>query len=300
MVSHLIWSQSEDYIVVEPFAVDSIRIDSTLLLNSLTIKPKTKWGFSLSSNNEYGVFLSRAIDSLILREGNVLKIVKYTNSSTNSGSLATMDIEIYKVDENTFYDLYMLHEKVKKKHKKRLENLPWIMKQSITKYEDGWYKENRFKSWYSIPRDSTTGKYLELGGSAGVDIILALNLHLNAELYLWNSSWFKISLSNKAGIMAVPMGEYSITYTSPGIKIAFPIKNVWLTGTFGKEYLRYHIEDEFYSGRKTDIIDKRIDIGLKFYKSKTKSIEVYYPLRLDDDIIPWWTGGIVFSMNYRI
>lgn len=300
MIGQLSWCQSEDHIVVEPYAVDSVRIDSTMLLTSLVIKPKTKWGFSLSYNNEYSVFLSRAIDSLILQEGNVLKIVKCTDSSTNSGSLAAMDIEIYKVDENTFYDLYKLHEEVKKKHKKRLENLPWIMKGTITKYEDGWYKENRFKSWYSIPRDSTTGKYLELGVSAGMDIILALNIHVNAELYLLNSSRFKISFSNKAGIMAVPMGEYSITYNSPGIKIGIPIKNVWLTGTFGKEYLRYHVEDEFYSGRKSDVIDKRIDIGLKFYKSKKRSIEVYYPLRLDDDIISWWTGGIVFSMNYRL
>jgi len=304
MIGQWVWCQSEDHIVIEPYALDSIQVDSSLLLQSFIIKPKTKWGFSLSSNNEYEVFLSRAIDSMLVKGGNVLKVLECTtddfNHSYNSRSLVEMKVEIYQLDENEYYDLYLQHEEIKNKHEKRYEDLSWIRKKTVTKYDDGWYAENRFKSWYSIPRDSTTGKYLELGVSAGSDILFALNMHFNTELYLLNKPYVKVSLSNKVGFMWVALAEYAITYDAPGIKLAVPIKNVWLTATYGKEFLRYHVPQEGLSVPKKDVIDKRLDIGLKFYKSKTKSIEVYYPLRLDDDVIPWWTGGIVMSMNYRL
>ena len=298
LLSQLSWTQNSNLIIIEPFAIDSITIDGSMLLAATEIVPKSGWRFR--SDDKYEVYLRRAIDSTLSKNGNVLKILDYTSSKNEFGSWSQMKIEIYKVDNINYQNIKERLKEVNKFHNDRFKNLSWIRKKTVTKYEDGWYKENRFKAWRSIPRDSTTGKYLEVGVSGGMDIILAFNLHVNTELYLLNTSYAKISLSNKAGIMLVPMGEYYITYDSPGIKLAVPIKNIWLTATFGKEYIRYHVNDENYSGIKTDVIDKRIDIGLKFYKTKRTSIEFYYPLRLDDEVIPWWTGGIVMSANYRL
>jgi hypothetical protein len=89
--------------------------------------------------------------------------------------------------------------------------------------------------------------------------------------------------------------DYSLLYISPGIKLSFPISNIWFTATYSQEYIRFfgkHLEPF------NDVIDHRIDIGLKFYKDNL-STEIYYPLRLDEEVVEWYYGGIVFGVNYR-
>ena len=289
-LSQYSWAQQTEVLVIEPFAVDSIIIDKRHLRKTLNIISKG-W---FKSDVTYGKLLKTAIDSTKINKCNILKVVD-VNSENH-----IIRAELYHLDNKAYAQINRRLHHIEKQHQERYNEISWIRKITVNKYEDNWYRENRFKSWSSIPRDSTTAKYIEVGIAGGMDIILAMNLHVNTELYLLNTSFVKISLSNKAGVMLVPMGEYYITYDSPGIKFSVPIKNVWLTATFGKEYLRYHVNDENYSGIKKDVIDKRIDLGLKFYKTKEISLEFYYPLRLDDDVIPWWTGGIVISANYRL
>lgn len=289
-LSQYSWAQQTEVLVIEPFAVDSIIIDKRHLRKTLNIIGKG-W---FKSDVTYGKLLKTAIDSTKINKCNILKVVD-VNSENH-----IIRAELYHLDNKAYAQINRRLHHIEKQHQERYNEISWIRKITVNKYEDNWYRENRFKSWSSIPRDSTTAKYIEVGIAGGMDIILAMNLHVNTELYLLNTSFVKISLSNKAGVMLVPMGEYYITYDSPGIKFSAPIKNVWLTATFGKEYLRYHVNDENYSGIKKDVIDKRIDLGLKFYKTKELSLEFYYPLRLDDDVIPWWTGGIVISANYRL
>lgn len=278
--------QKDELIIVEPFAIDSISIDNDLMLMDEVIHIKGWHSTHNVNEKKYQI----ALDSALILNANVRKIT----------DIEHLEVQLYRVGKVEYDKIKIDFERVKEQHDRRYEELSWFYKLSADKKDNCWYKENRFKSWYSIPRDSTTGKYLEVGFSGGMDILFALNLHANVELNMLNTSLAKISFSNKAGVMSVPIGEYWITYYSPGIKLSVPIKNVWLTATYGKEYLKYHVQREGYTGSETDVIDTRIDIGLKFYKSKNTSIEFYYPLRLDREVIPWWTGGIVASMNYRL
>jgi hypothetical protein len=137
----------------------------------------------------------------------------------------------------------------------------------------------------------------ELGGNVGSDLLLVgLNIHNNFEVHLLNTQYGKLSLANKGGVMLMPLHGYGLLYTAPGPKLSIPFWNTWFTVFYSREYIMYFGGEHLT--RTYDDIDHRIDFGLKFYKSEQSSMEIYYPLRLDPDVVPWWTGGIVLGINY--
>lgn len=269
-------AQVDKLLVVESFAFDSIMINEELMVLDTIITLRGQQTKREASQKKINI----ANQLAAIYDANVMKII----------NAETLNLQLFKVHRIEYLRVKRDLKRIENKHYKIFGNVSWYWNGSA---------DAKNKIGYSIPRDSTTGKYLEVGFSGGMDIILAANLHANAELNIINSSVFKLSFSSKAGVMLVPNGEYYISYYAPGLKFSVPINNVWLTATYGKEYLRYHVEYEGYSGPNTDVIDRRIDIGLKFYESKNTAIEFYYPIRLDKDVIPWWTAGVVASYNYR-
>lgn len=286
------FNRKQDVLIIEQYAKDSISIHDSLLVKKL----KLTHGWRHKS---YEDFRLKAVDSTQTQEGNILKIVLFQEAPSNNAGFSMkenkMEIEIYKVDATTYKELEQKIETQNLKQSIWLENRSWGAKVfGDDKYSAPTPDEDRF--FFTQHRDSTSAHRFELGVYAGMDILAALNLHINTEFHLINSRYSKISLSNKAGGMMVAAG-YSLAYTAPGIKLAVPIKNHWLTLTYGKEFIQYYNGSGERDG--TSVIDTRIDIGLKMYKNNNTSMEIYYPLRLDKEVIDWWTGGIVLGINKR-
>lgn len=279
------YKDAQDISVIELYASDSISINRKSLINTIYLS-RIGWVLGSETDNErYEILRTRAIDSLLNYEGNILRICSFTGG---------MRVEFHKLDDITFNSIERQIKYFDNKQQKILKEHP-LSKEKL-KYNDLTPKPPEEQFWFTIPRDSTIENRIEIGIYGGSDILAGFNLHNNIEVHILNTSFGKISISNKVGIMLVAAG-YGLYYDSPGLKLSIPITKFWFTIIYSKEFIRY--SGDIGNSQRTDVIDKRIDIGLKMYKPKDLSFEIYYPLRLDKEVIDWYTGGIVVGVNKR-
>lgn len=271
--------------VIDLFASDSISVKRKYLINSLYLSRKGWVSTNETKNEVYEKLRVRALDSLAAYKGNVLKICSF-----NGG----MRVELHSVDREEFDLLSDRISQIIEKHNRDMEHLEMSSKDFI--YADLSPKPAESKFWYTIDRDSTVAHKFELGVYGGSDILAGFNLHINGEYHFVNTSYAKLALSSKSGIMLVAAG-YGLGYVSPGIKLSVPIDKFWFTLVYGKEFIRF--SNNVDRDRRTATIGKRLDFGLKMYKDENASVELYYPVRLEPDVIAWYTGGLVIGLNKR-
>jgi len=246
------------------------------------------------SKKTYQTLTSQVMDSIKFYKGDCAKIIYY-----DDGAAVEMEknwkwpdyirAEIYSL--NADYKDVVISE-IKHNQKIRdsiLENrTAWQkifnidpVKKEKEKHASKWAVKEFFKS---IPSDSIKKGFFEIGGMGGADYLFLLaNINLSSDLYLINSRSNKISINNKLGVLA---GFGLILYDYPSIKYHRRISNSWITISFGREFNKYRSADQ-WSYR---VIDYRIDLGLKMYKRKNLAMEIYLPLRIDDEIPVYFTG----------
>lgn len=164
---------------------------------------------------------------------------------------------------------------------------------SASSYEHPKENNSLFQRLKSIESDSINWPIIEIGGGAGLEYFALLyNLNIAADLYLINRKNYKISISNRSGLIA-GIGPGALIYTFPSIKYQQNISNYWLLLGIGREYGKivsgFDIDNENYQ------LDYRIDLGLRIYNSANSSVEFYVPIR-GGDRFPWYFTGL--SVNY--
>jgi hypothetical protein len=138
----------------------------------------------------------------------------------------------------------------------------------------------------AIPKDSVKKTIFEVGAGYGLDYILNGNINGFLDLKLLDFKSAKLSLHCKAGGI---LGFGIWGYFYPAIKYQQAVGKRWITASLGKEFQAMYRPE-----KKNEIIDYRIDLGYKFYKTPTSTVEIYLPIRLDKDTPAYFTG---FSIN---
>jgi len=275
---------------------NDVELYNSELIKEIRIKKKFR-------KKTYQRLIDQVVDSTKIYGGDCIKITYYDDSDN-----VQMESK-FKWPNHLVAEIYNLNPQYKNTIISEINRIK-AERDSIFENRTAWQKlwnidpikrakekkENKasFKEFFqSLPNDSIKSGFFEIGGMGGVDyLFLMANLNVSAELYIIPGKSNKISLSNRSGGLA-GIAPTVIVYTYPSLKYHHRISNLWATISFGRAYTAYYdgIEEEWQNRE----IDYRVDIGLRVYKKRQMSFEIYFPIRIDNEIPAYFTGP---NINY--